>query len=137
MTTNIYSLQELEQSLEEIRALGGASLDELERQLVESKKVLEGYQQNHKTELLQNLMTVMLSMDRDGNMILSNEEIDELIQTLEGIHGVQLQEEKLRQIIIDQGRSLMGVMDIARNLLLGQDEDAIFSILEDEQKDGN
>jgi hypothetical protein len=108
-------------------------LEELERQLVESKKILKGYQQNHKTELLQNLMTVMLTMDRDGNMILSNEEIDELIQALEGIHGVQLQEDKLRKIIIDQGRSLMGVMDLARNLLLGEDnEDAIFSIIEEE-----
>ena len=75
----------------------------------------------------------MLTMDRDGNMILSNEEIDELIQALEGIHGVQLQEDKLRKIIIDQGRSLMGVMDLARNLLLGEDnDDAIFSIIEEE-----
>ena len=94
------SLQELEGALEEIQNLRGASLTQLEGQLQESRDILTQMDKNFKGELLQNLMTVILSMDKDGNMILSNEEIDELIQTLEGLHGVQLKEDLLKQAII-------------------------------------
>jgi hypothetical protein len=118
--------------------LGGASLDELERQLQESKQILKGFENNFKAELLQNMMTVILTMDRDGNMILSNEEIDELIQAMEGIHGTQVDEERLKKLIIDQGRSLMGVMEVARNLLRDDipEEESIFSYVLDSNENG-
>ena len=129
-------LQELEQSLEDIQALGGASLQELEKQLEESKQILNSFNRNVKADVLQNLMTVLLTMDRDGNMMLSNEEIDELIQTLEGIQGAQMDEARFRKAIIDQGRSITGVMEIARNLLSDETplEESIFTLFEEDPK---
>jgi hypothetical protein len=119
--------------LEDIQGLNGANLSTLEAQLDESRGILQQMELNFKGELLQNLMTVALAMDRDGNMILSNEEISELIHTLEGMNGIQLKEDLLKQRIIDQGRSLAGIMQVARNLLLSDDdpaEESIFSFIE-------
>jgi len=133
-TMNTISLQQLEQTLEEIQTLGGVSLDELERQVEESRNILQQMSQNKKADLLQNLMTVVLAMDKDGNMMLSNEEIDELIQTLEGIHGVRLKEDLLKKIIIDNGRSLKGIMEVARQLVTEDkaENDRVFEFLTDE-----
>jgi len=112
-----HRLEQLEQSLAEVRALGGASLKQLEDQLVQSREILKSAHANHKSDILQNLLTVLLTLDRDGNAILSDEEIDEVIHTMEGVHGVQFNEELLRKAIIDAGRSTFGILEVARNVL--------------------
>ena len=127
------SLQHLENALEDIQSLRGASLKQLEGQLEESKEILRQMDSNFKGELLQNLMTIIFALDRDGNMILSDEEIDDLIQTLEGMQGVQLKEDLLKQSIIEKGRSLEGIMEVARNLLSDDVplEERFFHLLEE------
>lgn len=129
-------LPQLEQTLEDVQALGSASLDELEKQLEESKQVLREMSRNKRAELLHNLVTVALAMDRDGNRILSNEEIDEMVQTAKGIHGVRLKENLLRKMIINNGRSLAGVMEVARNLVKDDipEEENIFSFIIESQQ---
>ena len=86
---------------------------------------------NKRAELLHNFVTVALAMDHDGNRILSNEEMDEIVQTAKGIHGVRLKEHVLRKMIIDSGRSLTGVMEVARNLVDEDisEEEKIFSFV--------
>lgn len=86
---------------------------------------------NKKAAVLHTLMTVALAMDTDG--ILSNEEIDELIDALRGIRGVRIKENMLRKMIIDNGRSLMGVMEVARNLVHDDKDERIF-LMQDERE---
>lgn len=111
-------------------------MEELERQLQDAKQILRGFERNVKANLLQNLMTVILTMDRDGNMILCDEEIDELIHALEGIQGAQMNEERFRKVIIDQGRCIYGVMDVARTLLSDDTpmEETIFTLFDPDTK---
>jgi hypothetical protein len=87
---------------------------------------------NRKAELLHNLVTVALAMDKDGNRILSNEEIDEIVQTAKSIQGVRLKENLLRRKIIDYGRSVTGVMEVARYLVKDDlsEEENIFAFVD-------
>ncbi|GAX09575.1 hypothetical protein FisN_19Lh071 [Fistulifera solaris] len=117
LSTSVSHLQQLEQTLEDVKSLGLASLDEIRTHLEESKQVLREMARNRKAELLHNLVTVALAMDKDGNRILSNEEIDEIVQTAKSVHGVRLKENLLKRTIIDYGRSVTGVMEVARYLV--------------------
>mmetsp|Transcript_16462 Transcript_16462/g.45962 ORF Transcript_16462/g.45962 Transcript_16462/m.45962 type:complete len:96 (+) Transcript_16462:685-972(+) len=77
--------------------------------------------QNLQGDILQNLISMVLACDDDGDMILSDDEIDDLIFNLEGVHGVQLKEELIRKMIVDNGRSLNAIMDVAKTVLTGED----------------
>lgn len=128
---SVSKLEALEETVAAVNQLQGESVQKLEEQLEESKKILSHMKTNQKAVILQNLVTVLLATDADADMLLSDEEIEELIQNLEGIHGVQLNEDLLRQTVIDQGRSVAAVMEVARAVLTPSDgESNIFSYLE-------
>ena len=123
----------MEETLSTIEAMQGSNVKELENQLEESKQILATMSVNAKSELLQNLITVMMAADSNGDMLLSDVEIDELIQQLESIGKVQLKEARIREIIIREGRSLAGIMELARYVLLDENippEKNIFSLIE-------
>jgi hypothetical protein len=115
--TTVARLDSLEATMEAISALEGASLDKLQEQLDESKEILTHMHRNYQADILQNLVSVLLATDADQNMLLADEEIDDLIRNLEGIHGVQLKEDLLRKVIIEQGRSVDALMEVARNVI--------------------
>ena len=76
----------------------------------------------------------MFATDADQNMLLSNQEIDQLIQKMEGIHGVQLKEDLIRKTILDQGRSVGAVMEVARSVLNASEQDSMFSYIEETEQ---
>ena len=92
-------------------------MDELERQLGESRQILDSMQDNLTGDILQNLISVVLTVDNDGDSVLSDPEIDDLIAKIEGMQGVDLKEDLLRKKLTEQGRSLNAIMDVAKNLL--------------------
>jgi hypothetical protein len=61
---------------------------------------------------------MVLRSDVDGDLFISKSEIDDIIQKLSSISGVQLREESFRLVI--EGKSGQSVMDVMKNLL---DED--------------
>jgi hypothetical protein len=119
----------MEQTLSSLQSVQGQSVDELEAQLQESKDILARMQTNQRGQILQNLITVLLSADADGNMMLSDEDIDNIIHRLEGLHNVNIDDDKVRQLIIDNGRSIEAVMELARAAFATEEgsENAIFS----------
>ena len=124
----------MEETLETLQSLEGQSIQELQNQLEDSKRVLDQMNKNVTGEVLQNLISVMLACDNDGDLLLSDAEIDTLIDNLEATQGVQLKEDMFRQAIIDNGRSLAAVMEVTRNLLCGKElssEQTIFHFLDD------
>jgi hypothetical protein len=104
----LYSLKSLQQKLETIQSVQGASLEELEKQLQDSRVIAKKMSQNLQGDILQNLISVVLACDQDGDMTMSDAEIDDLIAKLEGVHGIQLKEDLIRSKIIEMGRSLNG-----------------------------
>lgn len=121
---SVANLSQLEDTLEAVAALQGESIKKLEEQLNESKEILANMSQNRKAVILQNLVSVLLATDGNQDMLLSDEEIDDLIHNLESINGVELKEDLVRKTIIDSGRSVAAVMEVARNV------DNLFNVVE-------
>ena len=124
----------MEETLSTLQSVQGQSVDELERQLQESKDILARMKTNQKGQVLQNLISVLLGADEDGNMMLSDEDIKEIIRRLAGLHNVNIDDEKLRQVIIDNGRSVEAVMKLARTAFATDDttDDVIFTFLSED-----
>lgn len=96
-------------TLDAVRAVEGKGLDELEHQLQQSRDIFASMQDNLKADILQNLISVVLGCDNDGDMMLSDEEINNIILKLEGMNGVDLKEDLLREALVQNGRSLNGM----------------------------
>lgn len=116
---SVSKLQTLEDTLETVQALRGESITKLEDQVAESKVILSRMDENKQAVVLQNLMTLLLATDADADMIMSDQEINDLIHNLEGLHGVQLKEGLIRQVILENGRSISAIMEVAREALKG------------------
>eukprot|EP00523_Entomoneis_sp_CCMP467_P008087 CAMPEP_0168734978 /NCGR_PEP_ID=MMETSP0724-20121128/9095_1 /TAXON_ID=265536 /ORGANISM="Amphiprora sp., Strain CCMP467" /LENGTH=272 /DNA_ID=CAMNT_0008782105 /DNA_START=60 /DNA_END=878 /DNA_ORIENTATION=- len=140
MEESVHNLEAMEQTLATLQVVQGQSMDELEEQLEESRGILATMDKNYKGQLLQNLITVLLGADQDGNMILSDEDIEDIIRRLEGLHNVNINDAKLRQMIIDNGRSVEAVMEVAKAALMAGDsaeegDDALFTFLQEEEQE--
>ena len=107
----------MEKTLETVRAAEGQSIDELERQLKTTQEIYESMEDNLNGEILQNLIQVVLMVDNDGDMYLDDDEIQELIFKFEELNNVDLDDDRFRQVIVDNGRSLNAIMELVRNLL--------------------
>lgn len=129
---SVSKLQSLEDTLETVQALQGESITKLEEQVEESKVILSRMHQNKQAVVLQNLMTLLLATDADADMILSDQEINDLLHNLEGLHGVQLKEGLIRQVILENGRSISAVMEVAREALAGS---GMFSYVDENQSE--
>jgi len=114
----IGSLQAMEETLETLQSMKGRSLESLQEELAESREIASQMKLNARSQVLQLLISVMLNCDNDGDLILSDAEIDSLIENTEAINGVQVNEDLLRDEIIKHGRSLVAVMEVTRNLIM-------------------
>jgi hypothetical protein len=108
MSVVYVSLKTMKEKLEIIQGVQGTSVEELEHQLQESRTIYSKMERNLQGEILQNLISVILACDQDGDMVLSNDEIDDIILKLEGIHNLDLDEDMIRAKVQDCGRSLNG-----------------------------
>ena len=136
MEESVLNLQAMQETLSALQGLQGQSVEELERQLQESRDILARMQSNARGQLVQNLMTVLLRADADADMVLSDDDIDQMIQRLEGLHGINIDDQALRQVIIDNGRSVEAVMALARAAFATEDaaEHAIFKYVQEEEE---
>ena len=106
--TYVVSLEEISSTLDAVRETEGKTLDQLEQQLEQSREIFASMQDNLMGNILQNLISVVLNCDEDGDMTLSDEEIDEIILKMEGMNGIDLNDELLREALVQNGRSLNG-----------------------------
>jgi glutaredoxin 2 len=116
MTTAVQHLEDVQQALEAMTSTQGASIDTFRRQMEENKKMLKQMQSNVKATVLQNLLSVMLRTDTNGNFAIEDEEVSALIRRIQNISGVKVSEAKFRTAVA--GKSLESVMDVVKNLLL-------------------
>ncbi len=110
-------LQSLQSTLSVVQSANIKSIDQLEKQVQQAKEILSQFQQNTQAMILQNLITVLVNCDSDHTMTLDDNEVDKLIKSLESIHNVQFNDTKIRQLILDNQRSVTAIMEIARNLV--------------------
>lgn len=105
---HLLSLKIQKEKLDTINSVQGLSLDELENQLKESKKILDKMELNLQGDILGNLMDIALACDEDGDFELSDDEIEDVITQLEELNGVDIDNDRLRNVLIERGRSVEG-----------------------------
>eukprot|EP00985_Skeletonema_marinoi_P002657 scaffold1098_cov108-Skeletonema_marinoi.AAC.1 len=133
LSDTIDRLEDVEQALDVITQTQGQSVDAFAEQVKENRDILGQMQKNLRANVLQNLLQVVIRSDRDDNMQIEFDEIDDLITRIKKINGVEVREDKFRDMITTSGGSLSTVMDIIKNLMAedkGGDE-ALF-IIKDE-----
>lgn len=129
----VLNLQTMQETLEALDSMQTSSMDELEQQLKTSQEILQSMDLNWKTEVLQNIIVMIASSDRNQDMTLADDEIDELLDRLESIHGIQLQHEQIRSLIIQQGRDIRAVMELCRQVMSDDENTFVQYIKQDEE----
>jgi hypothetical protein len=132
LSETVDRLEDVEQALDVITQTQGMSIEALEEQVNDNREILSKMQSNLKSNVLQNLLQVVIRSDKDENMSIEDHEIGDLINRIKGINGVEVDEDRFRQTITSAGGSLQCVMDIIKNLMADDtsEDNAIFTIKE-------
>eukprot|EP00545_Synedropsis_sp_CCMP1620_P010267 CAMPEP_0119006156 /NCGR_PEP_ID=MMETSP1176-20130426/2142_1 /TAXON_ID=265551 /ORGANISM="Synedropsis recta cf, Strain CCMP1620" /LENGTH=187 /DNA_ID=CAMNT_0006958045 /DNA_START=73 /DNA_END=636 /DNA_ORIENTATION=+ len=139
---NTKKLQEVEKKLADISVLQGQSVDELVEQVREYREISEKVEENVKSQIVQNLISVIFTADQDRDFIIDPEEVDGLKQRLTSIEGVDFSEENFNKALVKAGfdptqidvkkggYSIQAVIEVLRNLMDKDvaDKDNIFTI---------
>lgn len=134
LSDTIDRLEDVEQALDVITQTQGQSVEAFAEQVKENRDILGQMQKNLRANVLQNLLQVVIRSDRDDNMQIEFDEIDPLITRIKKINGVEVREDKFREMMTTSGGSLSNVMDIIKNLMSEDqvgEESSIF-IIKDE-----
>jgi len=117
MTTSIDHLQNIKKTLGVVQAIRGNCLQELEDQLQKQREIASMTTSNVKNDIIGNLLEIAMHCDTNQDMQLSPEEVNTLMAHMEHIAGVDVREEKVRQLIAQKGRSVMSLMEVAKQAL--------------------
>lgn len=133
LSETVDRLEDVEQALDVITTTQGQSVAAFAEQVKENREILSQMQKNLRANVLQNLLQVVIRSDQDDNMQIEEDEIDDLINRIRKISGVEVREDRFRDAILTSGGSLKAVMDIIKNLLNndGAQADDIFIINND------
>ena len=104
----VYSLKVMEKTLSTVQNMQGDCLKQLEEQLEMQRKIAAMTHDTVENQIISNLFEIALNCDIDGDMKLSQEEVDKLIHKIETINGVDIKEEKIRNLITTHGSDIMG-----------------------------
>lgn len=110
-------LEDVEQALDVLTQTQGQSVAAFEEQVRDNRDILEQMQSNLKANVLQNLLQVVIRSDSDESLTIEEHEVSDLIDRIQGINGVDVNEERFRAEITKAGGSMQCVMDIIRNLM--------------------
>jgi hypothetical protein len=123
LSKTVDRLEDVERALETITSMQGQSIQALEEQVEDNRDILSKMQSNLKANVLQNLLQVVIRSDRDSDMDIEGDEIEDLIKRIRGIHGVEIHDDRFRDAINNAGGSLQSVMDIIKNLMSDENTD--------------
>jgi predicted nuclease with TOPRIM domain len=112
MESSVSSLKATKQKLDTLQSVQGQSIDELETQLAESRKILDMQKASLSGDILSNIMTVVLAADDNGDMLLSDAEIEDVTKNIESLQGVDFNDAQLKKLIIGKGRDIPGEWNI-------------------------
>lgn len=130
LSGTVDKLEDTEQALDVITQTQGQSVAAFAQQVKEHEEILNQMQKHLKANKVQNLLQVIIRVDKDDNMQIDEDEIDNLLSKIKKINGVEVHEDRFRAAVKASGGSLSSVMDIIRNLLFDEisEEDEIFII---------
>ena len=116
MTSSVDRLEEIDQALKVITAAQGQSVDAFRKQVEDSKAVLKHMQSNHKSAVLQNLLTVIFRSDTDKDNTIGPVETDNLLRSLKNTApDLTIHEDRFRDAV--QGKPVSDIISVVENLV--------------------
>lgn len=131
LSSTMDRLEDVEQALDVITQTQGQSVATYAQQVRENENIFLQMEKNLRANVLQNLLQVVIRSDEDDNMTIEEDEIDDLVDRIQKINGVEVVADRFKAAIVESGGSLSSVMDIIKNLMADDGdggEDDIFII---------
>lgn len=117
LSSTVDKLEDVEQALDVITQTQGQSVATFAQQVKENENIFFQMEKNLRANVLQNLLQVVIRSDEDDNMTIEEDEIDDLVDRIQKINGVEVVEDRFKAAIMKSGGSLSSVMDIIKNLM--------------------
>jgi len=112
-------LEHIDTVLKALNETQGGSVESLKETVEMNRKTVETMEKNVRAAVLQNIISVVFSSDKNEDQNLSDEETTALIKSLEGINGVEVDDKKFLKIVKENNGSIDAVVSILKNLLCG------------------
>lgn len=100
---SVGGMEQSQNALDTITKQQNQSIDEFEEQVEHQKKLLAELKEDAKSGVLQTLLTVIVAADSDGDFTIDPEEIDPLIEKIEGTGQLGVNHELFQKKVIQTG----------------------------------
>jgi hypothetical protein len=124
LTGSVDKLEGIEDTFDQISEMNIQSIGDFKEQVEESKLILGMMKTNLKASALQNVITVVLNSDNDGDYTFCNTEVETLIDNLKAINGLEMDEMKFRSVISVNDGSVDAVVMILNDIIHAQEQGA-------------
>merc|ERR1712232_1006899 len=114
LSDTVKRLGDVEDALDVITQTQGQSVDALAEQVEENRAILGQMEKNLRSNVLQNIFSVVMGSDTDGDLTIDEEEIPGLIGKLDAIKGIRINTQLFRETVRQQGGSLEAVMAVVK-----------------------
>jgi hypothetical protein len=115
LSNTVDRLEEVETALDVISNQQGQSVSAFAEQVATNRDLLKSMQGNVQNTIVQNLLSVVFASDTDQDQIVDNEEVEQLIQRLQKIGGIEVHDDRFRNAFA--GGSFTSLMNVVSNLL--------------------
>lgn len=97
--------------MQQLSKLQGQSVDTLLKQIDEYRIIQAKVQQSLESQIIQNLIDVVIRSDNDQDFIIDKNEVDGLLSRLKSIEGVNFSEANFAKAIAKAGFDVQAVME--------------------------
>lgn len=125
MSLTVNKLDTIEDALDLLTNKETDSVQKLLDMVEDNKDILRQMEKNLKAAVLQNIVSVIISSDKDMDSVLGVKETEGLIKRLKRLDGVIVNEKQLKKIILDHEGSIHGVMIIVKEVLDGTNDENV------------
>lgn len=115
-------LEDIEAALDELATVQGNDVNQLLDLVKENKEIAREMRAVLKARALEEIVTVVMDSDTDGDFCLTGKEIDELILKMGVMEELEFDENRFRSAVVKEGGSLMGILDIVKSLMMDGDD---------------
>lgn len=134
LTQTVDKLEDTEQALDILTKTQGQSVSTFADQVKENRDILRKMQGNLRANVLQNIISVLIRSDTDGDFIIDDAEIDDLCGRLQRMNGVTVHEDKIRKVIQDNNGDINALMKICQDVMTKKHEDEEMFTIEDDDE---
>mmetsp|Transcript_3317 Transcript_3317/g.5218 ORF Transcript_3317/g.5218 Transcript_3317/m.5218 type:complete len:186 (+) Transcript_3317:346-903(+) len=113
----VMRLEDVEGAINMLTETQGLSVQEFSKQVEDNRQILAKMQNNLKTSVLQNLLTVIMRCDTDGDFTVKEEELEGLLKRLKSITGVRVREESFRNLVAQSNGNIDAVMEMIKDVM--------------------